>query len=172
MRPGSTAFAKRPTENAEKTSMLLGCGGGIACRMTVRQAIARATTDARLRPTATATHSQRTFVNASPIALKLGPRHHSSTATRPMKMIVIAKRVAFDRGNRLSARLTLFMQRLRCRCRGAAARWRPTRRAAVRACARRCPSPAGVAHPRAAPRRFRRAHAHLRPETPSRSRAS
>ena len=27
MRPGSTAFANRPTENAEKTSRLLGYGG-------------------------------------------------------------------------------------------------------------------------------------------------
>ena len=30
MRPGSTAFAKSPTENAEKTSITPGCGGGIA----------------------------------------------------------------------------------------------------------------------------------------------
>src|SRR5437868_10731856 len=98
MRPGSTAFAKRPTENAENTSMLLGYGGGIAWRITVRHAIARATTEARLSPTATATHCHRTTVNASPIAVQLGPRHQSRTATSPMKMIVIAKRVAPDRG--------------------------------------------------------------------------
>src|SRR5229473_1540601 len=83
IRPGRTAFANSPTEKAENTSRLLGYGGGIAWRMTVRQAIARATTEARLSPTAAATHCQRTVVNASPIALQLGPRHQSSTATTP-----------------------------------------------------------------------------------------
>ncbi len=41
MRPGRTAFANSPTENAEKTVSGFGCGGGIAERITVVQASAR-----------------------------------------------------------------------------------------------------------------------------------
>jgi hypothetical protein len=37
-RPGSTAFAKSPTENAEKTSGNGGRGGAIDCLITVSQA--------------------------------------------------------------------------------------------------------------------------------------
>ena len=58
IRPGSTAFANRPTEKAEKTSGKRGAGGSIACRITVDQAIARAMTDSRLSPIAATTHCQ------------------------------------------------------------------------------------------------------------------
>ena len=81
MRPGRTAFAKSPTENAEKTVIGFGCGGGIAERMTVVHASARTTTERRLNAIATTTHSQTTAVNASPIARKLGPRQMKSATT-------------------------------------------------------------------------------------------
>ena len=42
-RPGMVAFASSPTENAEKTWMNRGCGGGTASSITVAQANARAT---------------------------------------------------------------------------------------------------------------------------------
>ncbi len=64
-RPGSTAFANRPTQNAEKTSGYVGCGGSIDCSMHVSHEIERATTESRLRPIATATHGHETAVNAS-----------------------------------------------------------------------------------------------------------
>ena len=64
MRPGRTAFANSPTENAENTVSGFGCGSGIACRMTVVHASARATTDTRLKPIATTTHCHSTRVNA------------------------------------------------------------------------------------------------------------
>ena len=48
MRPGSTAFANSPTENAEKTVSGFGCGSGIAWRMTVVQASARTTTESEV----------------------------------------------------------------------------------------------------------------------------
>ncbi len=51
-RPGSTAFANSPTENAEKTSLNPGRGGAIACRITVFQASERAITENRLSATA------------------------------------------------------------------------------------------------------------------------
>ena len=170
--PGRTAFAKRPTENAENTSMLLGCGGGIACRMTVRHAIARATTEARLRPTATATHCQRTTVNASPIAVKLGPRHQRSTATTPMKMIATAKRVAFERGNRLSRLLQLHAATALVDLEETAPDRVPGVPLLREAAARRRPSPAGAARRRAAPRRRPRAPARRPQGTTQRSRAS
>ena len=138
--------------------MMLGCGGGIAWRITVRHAIARATTEARLSPTATATHCQRTAVNASPIALQLGPRHQSSTATTPMKMIVIAKRVAFELGRRRRT-LFSFTRRPRCRCRRGGGRSPPRRSAPARAAGRQRRSSAGAARRRAAPRPRRRARA-------------
>ena len=56
-RPGSRAFANRPTEKAEKTSGTRGCGGSIAEWMTVVQASARATTERRFSAIATTTHS-------------------------------------------------------------------------------------------------------------------
>ena len=45
IRPGSTAFANRPTEKAEKTSWKRGCGGGIAWSITIFQASARTITE-------------------------------------------------------------------------------------------------------------------------------
>src|SRR5438270_12124099 len=68
IRPGRTAFAKRPTENAEKTVVGFGCGAGMAELMTVVHASARATTEARLIAIATTTHSHTTEVDAAPIA--------------------------------------------------------------------------------------------------------
>ena len=49
IRPGSTAFANRPTENAEKTSIACGRGGSIAEWITVVQASARATTESEVQ---------------------------------------------------------------------------------------------------------------------------
>src|SRR5437899_12801623 len=72
VRPGNTAFAKSPTEKAEKTVIGFGCGGGIAWRMTVDHASARATTESRLKAIATATHSHTTDVNALPSPCRLG----------------------------------------------------------------------------------------------------
>ena len=48
MRPGSTAFANSPTENAEKTSIARGRGGSIAEWITVVQASARTTTESEV----------------------------------------------------------------------------------------------------------------------------
>ena len=56
-RPGSTAFAKRPTENAEKTSGNAGCGRSIDCLIAVSHANARASTERRLSPIAVITHA-------------------------------------------------------------------------------------------------------------------
>jgi len=81
MRPGRTAFANRPTENAEKTSGTLGCGGSIAEWMTVVQARARVTTERRFRAIATTTHCQRTALKASPIAARLSCLHQNTPAT-------------------------------------------------------------------------------------------
>ena len=72
--PGSTAFAKSPTENAENTSGAAGCGGRNAERITIVHAAARARTDKRLRAIETATHCHSTDANASAIAVTLGPR--------------------------------------------------------------------------------------------------
>ena len=100
IRPGSTAFAKRPTEKAEKTSGAFGCGGGIALWITVVQASARAMTESRLSAIATATHCHSTAVNASPIEARLGPRHQSS-ATKPASSgRPSAARPSPDRGSR------------------------------------------------------------------------
>ena len=73
-RPGRTAFAKRPTENAEKTVGKDGCGGAIDCLIAVSHANARASTERRLRPIAAATHCQVTAVNASCTRRQSGPR--------------------------------------------------------------------------------------------------
>ena len=72
-RPGIVAFASSPIENAEKTCMNRGCGGGTASSITVAQANARATTETRLRPIATTSHSHSTARNASPTSLQSGP---------------------------------------------------------------------------------------------------
>ena len=53
IRPGRTAFASRPTENAEKTVRKRGCGGSSAWSIVSRQASARNSTERRLRPSAT-----------------------------------------------------------------------------------------------------------------------
>ena len=72
-RPGIVAFASSPTENAEKTWMNRGCGGGTASSITVAQAKARATTETRLSPIARTSHSHFTARNASPTSLQSGP---------------------------------------------------------------------------------------------------
>ena len=81
IRPGSTAFAISPTENAEKIERKRGHGFGIAASITCVHANARATTESRLKPIATATHSQRTAVNASPTVCQFGPWKTSSAIT-------------------------------------------------------------------------------------------
>jgi hypothetical protein len=88
MRPGSTAFANRPTENAEKTSIAFGRGGSIAEWITVVQASARAATESRFRPIATATHSHWTSRKAVPIAVKL-PCLHQISAPSPPRMTAV-----------------------------------------------------------------------------------
>src|SRR5204862_3955737 len=50
-RPGSTAFASNPTENAENTRPKRGCGGGTAERNAVSHANERATTERKLSTT-------------------------------------------------------------------------------------------------------------------------
>ena len=145
--PGRTAFANRPTENAEKTVVGFGCGGGIAELITVVHASARTTTEARLMAMATTTHSHTTAVNASPIARKLGPRHQKSANTAPRKTTASASRPASDLGGWI--RLT--PRRIR-RCRRGGPRSRPRRSAAASARGRRRPSPRGEARPRAATR--------------------
>ena len=84
IRPGSTAFANRPTEKAEKTSIAFGRGGSIAEWITVVHASARATTERRFRPIATTTHSHWTFLNAVPIAVRL-PCLHQISAPSPTR---------------------------------------------------------------------------------------
>jgi len=73
-RPGSTAFANSPTENAEKTSGKRGCGLAIDCLIAVFQESERATTESRFSPIAAATHSQRTTPKALRTACQSGPR--------------------------------------------------------------------------------------------------
>ena len=81
-RPGRTAFANRPTQNAEKTSRKPGRGAAIACRITVFQATERTSTETRLSATAATTHGQRTAVKASRTRCQSGPRHQiRETAT-------------------------------------------------------------------------------------------
>ena len=65
IRPGSTAFASRPTQKAENTSGKRGRGGGIAWLITICQAKLRATIESRLSATAAATYSHRTAWKAS-----------------------------------------------------------------------------------------------------------
>ena len=81
IRPGSTAFANSPTENAEKTSADAGCGGGIAesdhgrpreRARDDREEVERDRDGDPLPPDR---------ANASPIPVKVGPRHQSSAAT-------------------------------------------------------------------------------------------
>src|SRR5262249_51151514 len=79
-RPGSRAFANRPTEKAEKTSGTRGRGGSIAEWITNVQARARAITESRFSRIATTTHSQRTALNALPIPSRL-PRRHQNRPT-------------------------------------------------------------------------------------------
>src|SRR5256885_351205 len=98
--PGRTAFANRPTENAEKTRGTPGCGSSMAEWMTVVQATARATTERRLSAIATTTHSQRTARNASPIAARLSRRHQSTPATAARKRSPSVKRATPLSGRR------------------------------------------------------------------------
>src|SRR5262249_7301090 len=80
-RPGRTAFANSPTENAEKTRRKRGWGGGIAWLMTIDHATARTSTETRLSAMAATTHCHRTIVNASPTAPQSGPRHQTRAPT-------------------------------------------------------------------------------------------
>ena len=64
IRPGSTAFASRPTENAEKTSLKRGRGGSSAWSIVKRHANERASTEIRLSPIARTTQAQLTRSNA------------------------------------------------------------------------------------------------------------
>ena len=75
--PGRTAFARRPTQKAEKTSWKRGLGGGIAWLITICQAMLLATIERRLSATAAATHSHLTAWKASGMAFQSGPRHQS-----------------------------------------------------------------------------------------------
>ena len=77
--PGASRSRRGPTENAEKTSMKLGCGGSKACTMTVRHASVRASTESRFSPTAAATQFHSTALNTSPTAPQAGPRHQRSS---------------------------------------------------------------------------------------------
>src|SRR5215467_5360133 len=79
-RPGSRAFANRPTEKAENTSGTRGRGGSIAEWITNVQARARAITERRFSAIATATHSHCTALNALPIPSRL-PRRHQNRPT-------------------------------------------------------------------------------------------
>ena len=76
-RPGSSAFANRPTEKAEKTSGTRGRGGSIAEWMTVVQASARAITERRFSRIATTTHSHCTDLSALPNVAKLSRLHQN-----------------------------------------------------------------------------------------------
>ena len=67
-------MAKRPTENAEKTSGNRGNGGAIDCLIVVSHDNARVITESRFSPIAAITHSQRTTVNASLTSDQSGPR--------------------------------------------------------------------------------------------------
>ena len=86
IRPGSTAFAKRPTENAEKTSRLPGCGS--AHRLVDHRAPRERAHDDRREverdrdDDPLPSHRRERVADR---ACKLGPRHQSSATTPPMK---------------------------------------------------------------------------------------
>ena len=82
-RPGNTALANRPTQNAEKTSGNDGCGGGIDSLTAVFQESDRAITESRLSAIATTTHSQLTTMNASCTRCQSGPRRITSPTATP-----------------------------------------------------------------------------------------
>ena len=58
-RPGRTALANRPTQNAEKTRRNFGGGGSIDCSMQVCHEIDRATTERQVEAIATATQATK-----------------------------------------------------------------------------------------------------------------
>src|SRR5207342_3031362 len=98
-----TAFAKRPTPNAEKTARNGGCGGGIACSITWFQAAALAITDTRLSAIAATTHSQATNRKASATRCQFGPRQ--------MKNATIAENATITRTERPHVALGSFTPR-------------------------------------------------------------
>jgi hypothetical protein len=57
------------------------------------------TTESRLSAIAMTTQLHRTWANASPIEVRLGPRHQRSARTPAMKTSETATRIAFDRGS-------------------------------------------------------------------------
>ena len=87
-------------ERGEDRERLRDAARGIAWRITVVQASARTTTERRLNPIATTTHSHSTAVNASPIARKLGPRHQRSANDAPHEDASASARAAGERRRR------------------------------------------------------------------------
>ncbi len=129
-RPGRTAFAKSPTQNAEKTSLNPGRGAGTASRMTVFQAPARTTTERRLSTTAKTIHGQLAAANVLRTRCQSGPRHQISE---------IASTIS-PNGTSIRQR-PFFTQRPAGRSRRAAVRRPATRSAPRRGRGRRGPSP-------------------------------
>src|SRR5215207_5886094 len=80
IRPGSTAFANRPTQKAENTWRKGGSGGGNAWPITVDQAIERATTESRFNAIAAITQRHETSVNALATSPQSGARQTSSAS--------------------------------------------------------------------------------------------
>ncbi len=99
IRPGSTAFAKRPTPKAENTRRKGGCGGGNAWSITVFQASARATTESRFNTIAVITQCQVTSVNASTTSPQSGARQTSSAIAPTTKGSVARRRPQLERGS-------------------------------------------------------------------------
>src|SRR5690349_20152883 len=96
MRPGRTAFADRPTPNAEKTARNGGWGGGTACSMTWFQAEALAKTERRLSATAATTHSHATRRNASSTSPHFGPCQMKNATIAAKATSTSAARLHFD----------------------------------------------------------------------------
>ena len=158
IRPGSTAFAKRPTQNAENTSRKLGCGGGSACvdhrppgerARDDREQVERDRDDDPLHSTR---RERVADVRSSP-----GPRHQSSATDAGERARARARR-ARPGGSQISARSDrLTPATSLVDARRAAARSGPRRSAPARRAARAAPSARAAARPRAARRAPRRA---------------
>ena len=141
IRPGRIAFANRPTENAEKTSMKLGWGGSNACTITVRHASARMSTESRFRATAAATQRHSTAANAFATPPHAGPCHQSAANTP-----TAASTTSAARTRTLCTNLTARLPPVR-RSPRAAARCRPRSSARPRAGAPLPRAQRGAAHP-------------------------
>jgi hypothetical protein len=92
VRAGSTAFASRPIENAEKRRPNGGGLSGSASWTTVRHASDRATTESRLSRIATAIQLHSTRRNAFATSPHSGPRQYSITIATPRSASTMATR--------------------------------------------------------------------------------